>query len=180
VADEYGPSAACFKQAHERAGLQSFGCSFAASGFNVWPMRTRIARTDADTAEKPELFVGEWQLTDRVLKAFYEAFGVVRFGLPEQMCANALAIELEALGLHIEREMRIEVFHRGVSIGWFRVDMVVEDKVVLEIKSAESIQTSDEAQLLNYLRVTKYEVGFLLLFGIRPRFRRLVYSNHFK
>jgi len=123
---------------------------------------------------------GERRLTDQVLGAFHDAFGVVMFGLPEQICANTLAVELQTRNLRFAREVRIEIIHRGVPVGTFRVDFVVEDKIVLEIKSAEATRQSDELQLLNNLRVSKYELGFLLVFGVKPRFRRLVYSNSMK
>lgn len=66
---------------------------------------------------------------------------------------------------------------RVKRIGDFRADLVIEDKVILELKAARTIDEAHEKQLLNYLLATNIEVGLLLNFGIKPQFRRLVYEN---
>ena len=124
--------------------------------------------------------VGNSELSEKVLNAFHAAWRATGFGMPEQMCGNALAVELTARGIQFVREFCIEVVHLGVPIGIFRADFVVEDAIILETKSSEATQSTDEVQLLNYLRKSKYELGFLLVFGVKPRFRRLVVSNSFK
>lgn len=72
------------------------------------------------------------------------------------------------------------VWFRGRQVEDFRADMVVERKVLLELKAARTIDEAHEKQLLNYLRATDIEVGLLLNFGIKPQFRRLVYENERK
>jgi len=66
---------------------------------------------------------------------------------------------------------------RGHNVGDFEADMLVESCVLLELKTARSLDSSHEAQLLNYLRATDIEVGLLLNFGLRPQFKRLVFDN---
>ena len=63
------------------------------------------------------------------------------------------------------------------SLGEYFADLVVEDKVVLELKTAQQLTTEHEAQLLHYLRATDYEVGLLLNFGPRPEIHRKLYDN---
>lgn len=72
------------------------------------------------------------------------------------------------------------VWFRGQQVGDFRADMVVESKVLLELKAARTIDEAHGKQLLNYLRATDIEVGLLLNFGVEPQFRRLVYENERK
>jgi GxxExxY protein len=67
--------------------------------------------------------------------------------------------------------------YKGVGVGTFRVDVLVADAVLVEVKSTEALCDADERQLLNYLRATNIEVGMLLHFGPKARYRRFVYSN---
>jgi GxxExxY protein len=80
-------------------------------------------------------------------------------------------------GLAVEREVPIAVHFRGIQIGSFRADLIVESKVLIEIKCSAVLHPSAEPQLLNYLRSTDLEVGLLLHFGEKAHVKRLVYSN---
>jgi GxxExxY protein len=90
---------------------------------------------------------------------------------------TALAIVLRASGLQVERDVPLEIFFRGAVIASDKADVIVENKVLLELKSARLISPEHEAQLMNYLRCTGIEVGLLLNFGPRPQFKRIVFSN---
>ena len=79
--------------------------------------------------------------------------------------------------MKIERQVPVVVAFRGHQVGDFRADLLVEGKVLLELKAARAIDQAHEKQLLNYLRATDIEVGLLLNFGAKPQFRRLVYEN---
>src|ERR1700685_4679949 len=79
--------------------------------------------------------------------------------------------------VEVERPVPIAVWFRRRRIGDFRADMLIEGKVLLELKAARTIDQAHERQLLNYLRATDVEVGLLLNFAVRPEFRRLVYEN---
>ena len=67
--------------------------------------------------------------------------------------------------------------YQGVSVGIYRIDLVVSNRIMLEVKSTKTISDGDERQLLNYLKATTIEVGFLLHFGPRPQFRRRILTN---
>jgi GxxExxY protein len=73
--------------------------------------------------------------------------------------------------------LSIPVWFRGHEVGQFRGDVLVEDKVLLELKSARTLESAHEAQLLHYLKSTEIEIGLLLNFGSRPQFRRLLFDN---
>jgi GxxExxY protein len=116
-------------------------------------------------------------LTDLILRGFYDVGREMGSGFVESVYGGALACSLTELGLVVERQVPIEVFFHGNRVGLFKADMIVESKVVLELKAAPRIERIFEAQLLNYLRATKYEVGLLLNFGAPPAFKRFVFTN---
>lgn len=116
-------------------------------------------------------------LTKRVLVNFYDVYNEVGYGFLEAVYQKALAIALRHEVLHIDVEVPTDVFFRGAVIGQYRADLIVDAKVIVEIKSARSILPEHERQLLNYLRGTAIEVGLLLNFGPRPQFKRFLFTN---
>ncbi len=98
-------------------------------------------------------------------------------GFAEAVYEEALARELEDGGLVVERQSQIPVHYRGSPVGQFRVDIVVNETVLIEIKAREELHSVHRAQLLNYLRATSLEIGLLFNFGPKPQFKRLVFSN---
>lgn len=117
------------------------------------------------------------RLTGNIIGAFHVAYDFAGYGLPESLCANAFAVELQQRGIAYEREVRIEVVYKGVSLGYFRADFVVDRCVVVEIKCSKEIIEADRVQLLNYLKTSRYELGLLLNFGVRRGIKRLIYTN---
>src|SRR5579863_7790653 len=101
-------------------------------------------------------------------------------GFLESVYEQALGIVLTNAGMSVQRQAPIAVWFRSRQIGDFKADMIVDDRVLLELKAARNIDLAHEKQLLNYLRATSIEVGLLLNFGIRPEFRRLVFENERK
>jgi len=117
------------------------------------------------------------ELTDAVLKAFYKVYNTLGYGFLEKVYENALVVELRKQGLTIEQQVPITVYYEGVVVGEYFADMLVDGKVIVEMKSAEALAGGHEAQLLNYLRGTEIEVGMVLNFGPKPEFRRKAYDN---
>ena len=91
-----------------------------------------------------------------------------------------MVIELQNEGLKVEAESPIQVYYAGNLIGEYFADLLVEDKVIVELKAVKIILNEHEAQLLNYLRATPYEVGLLLNFGPKPDMRRMAFDNERK
>ncbi|WP_396143197.1 GxxExxY protein [Flavobacterium sp.] len=116
-------------------------------------------------------------LTDVILKTFYEVYNELGYGFLEKVYQNSLLIELRNKGLNVIPQKKIKVFYRGNEVGEYFADLIVEDKVVLELKAVEYIVEEFENQLLNYLKGTDCEVGLLLNFGKKPEFRRRIYEN---
>ncbi len=122
----------------------------------------------------------EAALTERILGVFFEVYNELGVGFVESVYARALRVALEQAGLCVVSEAMLSVSFRNVLVGQFRADLVVEQKIILELKVADQILKIHEAQLLNYLRCSEMEIGLLLNFGPMPKFRRLEFRNERK
>lgn len=119
-------------------------------------------------------------LTERVISCFYTVYNDLGYGFLESVYQNALAVEFRENGINFDDEVEISVFYNDEQIGEFYSDFVVEDSVVLETKAVSVLDKTHEAQLLNYLNATDYELGLLLNFGESPEIRRKVFDNERK
>jgi len=117
------------------------------------------------------------ELTEKILGPFYDVYNELGHGFLEQVYARSMEHALTAAGLRVAREMPIAVWFRGVQVGDFKADLLVENKILLELKAARTIDAAFEKQLLNYLRATEIETGLLLNFGNKPEFRRFAFEN---
>ena len=118
------------------------------------------------------------EITEKILHAFFKkVYHRLGYGFLEKVYENALAGELRRMGLKVAQQVKITVFFEGEVVGEFFADLLVEDVVIIELKAARSLSIEHEAQLLNYLRATPYEVGLLLIFGPKADFRRKVFDN---
>ena len=117
------------------------------------------------------------EITEKIIKAFYEVYNELGSGFLESVYESALAIVLKDFGLMVECQKEIPVFFRGQSLGLFRADLVINNKVILELKAVKTLSPVHEAQLLNYLKATDIEVGLLINFGQKPSFKRFVFVN---
>jgi GxxExxY protein len=116
-------------------------------------------------------------VSEAILGGFYQVYRELGPGFLESVYEVALAIVLRDMGLRVEQQAAVNVRFRGATIGIFRMDLLVESSVAVELKTSRILDPSHEAQLLNYLRASDLEVGLPLNFGQRPSFKRLAYSN---
>jgi GxxExxY protein len=119
----------------------------------------------------------ESDLTNLILCCFYNVYGVLGYGFLEKVYANALILELEERGVKAIAQSPIPVFYKSRIVGEYFADILVEGKVIVEIKSVRSLIPEHEAQNLNYLKATDVEVGLLLNFGPKPDVKRKVFEN---
>jgi GxxExxY protein len=117
------------------------------------------------------------ELTEQILKAFYDVYNELGFGFLEKVYQNALYLELKSRGFHVEAQKKITVYYKNVTVGDYYADLVVNNLIILELKATETLVKESEYQLINYLRATNIEVGLLLNFGTKPEFRRKVFGN---
>ena len=119
----------------------------------------------------------EGELTGEIISAYYECYNVLGYGFLESVYRRALAVELRARGHRCTEEGLIEVQYKGVVVGAYRFDLLVDDRVLIEAKSGDTLPPTANGQLLNYLRATRIEVGLLLHFGPQPRCLRCVHTK---
>ena len=119
-------------------------------------------------------------ITELIIQAFYTVYNTLGYGFLEKVCQNALVIELRKLGLDVIPEAPIKVYYNGQVVGEYFADLLVAGVVLVEIKAVRTLAPEHEAQLLNYLKATPYEVGLLLNFGPKPEIKRKVYDNERK
>lgn len=120
------------------------------------------------------------ELTGSILKLFYEVYNELGYGFLEKVYQNALFNELKTNGFEAETQKKIKVFYKHNEVGEYYADLIVNNKVILELKAAEYISDAHVFQLVNYLKSTNIEVGLLLNFGKKPEFRRKIFQNYKK
>lgn len=116
-------------------------------------------------------------LTEQIIGAFYAVYSALGYGFLEKVYVKALIIELERRGIKADDEFPINVYYLGQQVGEYYADLIVNELVILEIKATKHLADEHEAQLLNYLKATPYEVGLLLNFGPKPETKRRSFDN---
>jgi GxxExxY protein len=117
------------------------------------------------------------KLTRTLIGLYFDVYNELGYGFLEAVYERAYAIALGERGLRFARQFPIEVWYRDRKIGLYYADLLVENAVVVELKSARALEGAHESQVLHYLRATDVEVGLLLNFGPKPEFRRLIFTN---
>jgi GxxExxY protein len=120
------------------------------------------------------------EVPEKIIGVFYDVYNELGYGFLECVYEESLVIALHEARLTANRQIPLPVWFRGHKVGEFRADVLVENCVLLELKSARSLDPAHEAQLLHYLKSTEIEIGMLLNFGARPQFRRLLFDNQRK
>lgn len=118
--------------------------------------------------------------TGKIIRVFFDVYNELGYGFLESVYETAMCVALKESGLEVDRQVPTPVWFRNRLIADFRVDLLVERAVMVELKAARAFDPSHEAQLLHYLRATEIEVGLLLNFGPKPEFKRLAFDNQRK
>ena len=116
-------------------------------------------------------------ITGKIIGCCFEVHKFLGNGFQEKIYQRALAVELEKVQLSFSRELEVNIYYKDLEnpIGKRRVDFMVENKVLIEIKALSSIQDNHIAQILNYLKAYKIEVGLLVNFGSKSmEFKRYI------
>ena len=114
------------------------------------------------------------ELTAKIIECAFRVHRKLGFGFLEAVYQNALMVELEKAGLEAVKQKSIQIHYDREIIGDYTADIVVEDKIILELKAVKEIHPVHEAQLVNYLKATGMEVGLLINFGDRVEIKRKV------
>ena len=119
-------------------------------------------------------------LTEKLIGIFFDLYNELGHGFLESVYEQAFAVVLAENSIFFQRQIAIPVWFHGTQIGEFRADLLVDGKVLIELKTGRDIEPAWEKQLLNYLRATDVEVGLVFNFGPQAQFRRYVFENEEK
>jgi GxxExxY protein len=115
-------------------------------------------------------------ITEAIIGAAFEVYNVLGYGFLERVYQRAMQIELQARGFKAEIEAEIRVIYKDIEVGFYKADLWVNDRVIVELKVAKSYIADDEPQLLNELKATGVKVGLLINFGrTKVEFKRMVF-----
>ena len=117
------------------------------------------------------------ELTGEIIKAAQNVHNILGYGFLEKVYHNAMMMELDKAGIKAVAEKPVTVYYCDRIAGEYFADIVIEDKVILEIKAVEAINSSHEAQLVNYLKATNIDVGLLLNFGKSLMVKRKIFET---
>lgn len=117
------------------------------------------------------------ELTEKIIKIFYRVYNKLGYGFLEKVYENAMMVEFKKEGIPVLPQSALRVFYEKEIVGEYFADILVDNKVIVEIKAAKSLAAENEAQLLNYLKATDIEIGLLLNFGPKPEVKRKIFDN---
>src|SRR5688572_27509835 len=129
----------------------------------------RLLRGDGRSLE-----LVERELSYHIIGCAYEVHHEFGYGFSETVYCRSLAVALQERGLHVQREFPITVVFRGVEVGSHRLDLLVEGRVVVEVKSMDRLPDLAKKQVRKYLLAAKKELGILINFGPRLEFHRIL------
>ena len=118
------------------------------------------------------------RLTESIIGGFYEVYNRLGYGFLESIYAKALTIELRFRGHKVETEVIVHLYYRGFYLGRHRLDHIVDDEIIVEVKAADSMPKVAARQCLSYLRATRRRVGLALNFGVEPQIKRVQSSGN--
>lgn len=115
------------------------------------------------------------ELTGEILKSIFEVHNTLGCGLLEKVYENSLVVELKLIGRQVSQQKEFKVVYKGKEVGFYYGDLIVDNKVVIEVKAVEKLDNNHRAQLLNYLRIADIKVGLLINFA-KPKleYERLI------
>ena len=116
-------------------------------------------------------------ITDKIIGGTFEVYRTLGYGFLEKVYENAMVIECRKEDIPLTAQSAIKVQYENEIIGEYYADLLVDNKVIVEIKATKSLTEEHEAQLLNYLKATNIEVGLLLNFGPKPKIKRKAFDN---
>ena len=117
------------------------------------------------------------ELTEKIIEIFYRVYNKLGYGFLEKVYENAMIKEFKTTDIPAVSQYAINVVYEGEIIGEYFADILVDSKVIVEIKASKSLAIENEAQLLNYLKATEIEVGLLLNYGPKPDLKRKAFNN---
>lgn len=114
-------------------------------------------------------------LSEKIIKCFYNVYNELGYGFLEKVYENALCIEFIRNSINFEAQKSIKVYYKNEIVGDYIADIVVDGKIIIEIKAVSVLSKAHEVQIINYLKATGIKVGFLVNFGEKLDFKRKIF-----
>ncbi|MBQ3630422.1 MAG: GxxExxY protein [Prevotella sp.] len=112
------------------------------------------------------------EISNKILRAYFNVIDTLAYGYAEEVYENALCIEFDEMGIPYERQKLLNVNYKGHLIGTFKPDIIVDGKIIIELKAIANVLPIHEAQIYNYLAITSLDIGYILNFGENRTYRR--------
>ena len=120
------------------------------------------------------------ETTNTILKAFYTVLNELPYGLEVDIYKNALKVECDLFGLTVDMDKEIKLTYKKKIIGSFRIDLIIENQVIVLVKSDEELDDRYDRHVKSQLKLTDFEVALILNFGVEGNHKRLVLTNDLK
>ncbi|HZK43156.1 MAG TPA: GxxExxY protein [Syntrophomonadaceae bacterium] len=117
------------------------------------------------------------ELTEQIISCAYKVHKELGVGFLEKVYENSLYIEIQEQGLKVKRQELIKVYYKNKIVGEYYADLLIEDKVIVEVKAISELIRVHETQLINYLKATGIEIGLLINFSNRLSIRRKIQTK---
>jgi GxxExxY protein len=117
------------------------------------------------------------ELTDRIICCSYSVHNILGAGFLEKVYENALCLELQEAGLNVVQQAPVKIGYKGELVGDYYADLLVEGKIILELKAVDGLTSVHEMQLKNYLKGSRLELGLLINFGSSVEVKRKFHKN---
>lgn len=117
------------------------------------------------------------KLSRKIIKSFYDVYNELGTGFLESVYENSLYLILRNKGLKVRKQYPLTVYFQGRKVGDFKADLIVDDKILIELKAVAQLSKEHEAQIINYLKVTEINFGLLMNFGDEPEFKRFAFEH---
>ena len=116
------------------------------------------------------------ELSKKIIAAAYNVHNELGYGFVEKVYKNALAIELQETGVKCAVEVPLKVLYHEKVVGDYYADMIVDDKIIVEVKAVSDLEPVHEVQLVNYLKATGLQIGLLINFGKSVKVKRRMFG----
>lgn len=117
------------------------------------------------------------ELSRKIIRSFYDVYNELGTGFLESVYENAMCFVLQNTGLKVRKQYPLKVYFRGNLVDNYKADLIVENKILIELKAVSTMLSEHEAQIINYLKATEINFGLLMNFGDGPEFKRFAFEH---
>ena len=112
------------------------------------------------------------EISNKIIQAFYQVYNEIGFGFENEVYINSLDFAFKNLNLNSEKNRKIEILFNKEKVGIYSANLIVEEKILVQVFNAENFFVNLEQKVFNQLKLSEYKVALILNFGIKPEFKR--------